>query len=178
MRVSIDAGGFARDLRRACTAEASRVGAAIDDEVKAGGEGLRGDLRRETEGLLGTKIANAWRGKFYANKGQRGGPAAFVWTKAPKIIDFFSSSKVVTPLGEAFAIPTDNCPRGPRGRMTKQMQVLLAVKALVAAALPAATLAGFDQDADKPTRDRPRRLRHRAPRRPRRPRSRPVAADL
>jgi hypothetical protein len=36
--------------------------------------------------------------------------------------------------------------------MTKQMQVVLAVKALVAGALPAATLAGFDKDAAKPTR--------------------------
>lgn len=36
--------------------------------------------------------------------------------------------------------------------MTKQMQVLLAIKALVAAALPGADLRGFDKDADKPTR--------------------------
>jgi hypothetical protein len=35
---------------------------------------------------------------------------------------------------------------------TKQMQVLLAVKALVAAALPGATIVGFDKDADKPAR--------------------------
>jgi hypothetical protein len=36
--------------------------------------------------------------------------------------------------------------------MTKQMQVLLAVKALVSAAFPLATIAGFDQDDAKPTR--------------------------
>jgi hypothetical protein len=36
--------------------------------------------------------------------------------------------------------------------MTKQMQVILAVKALVAAALPAVKLAGFDQDDALPTR--------------------------
>jgi hypothetical protein len=36
--------------------------------------------------------------------------------------------------------------------MTKQMQVLLAVKALVVAALPGATIVGFDKDADKPPR--------------------------
>lgn len=34
--------------------------------------------------------------------------------------------------------------------MTKQRDVLLAVKALVAAALPGAKLQGFDQDASKP----------------------------
>jgi hypothetical protein len=36
--------------------------------------------------------------------------------------------------------------------MTKQMQVLLAVKALVASALPSAEVRGFDADAAKPTR--------------------------
>lgn len=36
--------------------------------------------------------------------------------------------------------------------MTKQFQVLLAVKALVAAALPGADVRGFDADAEKPGR--------------------------
>lgn len=123
MQVQVDAAGFARDLRLACGAELARVAKAIDEEVKAGGEGLKGDLRQQTEGLLGSKVANAWRGKFFANKGRGGGPAAFVWTKAPRIIDFFSSSKTVTPLGEAFAIPTENVPRGSRGRRLTPIEV-------------------------------------------------------
>lgn len=36
--------------------------------------------------------------------------------------------------------------------MTKQMQVILAVKALVAAALPAADIKGFEAESTKPTR--------------------------
>jgi hypothetical protein len=36
--------------------------------------------------------------------------------------------------------------------LTKQLQIILAVKALVRAALPAVTLAGFDQDDALPTR--------------------------
>lgn len=36
--------------------------------------------------------------------------------------------------------------------MTKQFQVLLALKALVQAALPSAKVLGFDADADKPTK--------------------------
>lgn len=36
--------------------------------------------------------------------------------------------------------------------MTKQLQVILAAKALVAAALPAVDLVGFDQDDAQPTR--------------------------
>jgi hypothetical protein len=36
--------------------------------------------------------------------------------------------------------------------MTKQLQVILALKSLVAAALPAAQVVGFDQDTTKPSR--------------------------
>lgn len=123
MKVQVDAGGFARDIRAACTAELTRVTKTIDEEIKAGGDGLRADLKRETEALLGVRVANAWRGKFYPNKGQAGGPASFVWSKAPKILDFFSSSKIVTPKGGAFAIPTENVPRGSRGRRLSPIEV-------------------------------------------------------
>jgi hypothetical protein len=123
MKIQVDAAGFARDLKRACAQELARVEKAIDEEVKAGGDSLKADLRSETEALLGPKIANAWRGKFYANKGQGGGPASFVWSKAPRILDFFSSSKIITPLGQAFAIPTENVPRGNRGRRLSPIEV-------------------------------------------------------
>jgi hypothetical protein len=123
VKIAIDSAAFARDLKAACTAEAERVAVAAGEEVKAGAQGLQADLRRETEAFLGAKIANAWRSRFYPNKGQTGGPAGFVWTKAPKIIDFFSSSKLVTPIGEAFAIPTDAVPRGARGRRLSPIEV-------------------------------------------------------
>lgn len=123
MKLSIDVGAFGRDLQRVCTAEAQRVAAAVDEEVKSGAEGLKSDLRLETEALLGERVANAWRSKYFPNKGDARGPAGFVWSKAPKIIDFFSSSKIVTPIGEAFAIPTENVPRGSRGRRLTPIEV-------------------------------------------------------
>jgi hypothetical protein len=123
VKLAIDAGAFARDLQRACASEAALVDQVVSEEVKAGGQGLQSDLRRETEAILGQKIANAWRSRHYPNKGDTGGPAAFVWTKAPKIIDFFSTSKVVTPVGEAFAIPTENVPRAGRGRRMSPIEV-------------------------------------------------------
>jgi len=64
-------------------------------------------LRDRTFTALGYKIAYAWRSKFYANRGSPRGPAGFVWTKAPKIIDFHRAEKVHTPIGEAFAIPVN-----------------------------------------------------------------------
>lgn len=119
MRVSAKFDG----LGEALAYHGDRVFAIVDDETKAAGDGLRQDVRQQTEDVLGTKVANAWRGKFFANAGQSSGPAAFVWSKAPKIVDFFSSSRVITPIGQAFAIPTDNVPRGARGRRLTPIEV-------------------------------------------------------
>lgn len=123
MKVTVDAVGFGRQLRDVCRAESTRIGSIVDDEVKDGGAGLQSELRSETEALLGRRVANAWRLKFYPNREQRDGPASFVWSKAPRIIDFFSSARVITPLGQAFAIPTDNVPRSGRGRRLTPIEV-------------------------------------------------------
>lgn len=110
-------------LNEALRAATDDISAGIEEEVDAAEEGLKADLRQQTEDLLGHKVANAWRGRVYRNEGQASGPAAFVWSKAPRIIDFFSSSHLVTPLGEAFAIPTSNVPRGARGRRLTPIEV-------------------------------------------------------
>lgn len=123
MRVGFDVGAFSRDLKNVCLSESTRVTAAVDEEIRAGADGLKSDLRRVTSDLLGDKVANAWRSKFYPNKGDTRGPAGFVWSKAPKILDFFSAARLVTPVGEAFAIPTENVPRGSRGRRLTPIEV-------------------------------------------------------
>lgn len=110
-------------LAAALAANSVQVFDAVDNEMKAAGDGLKAELRQQTQDALGVRVANAWRGNFYSNAGTSSGPAAFVWSKAPKIIDFFSAAKVVTPLGDAFAIPTDNVPRGPRGRRLSPIEV-------------------------------------------------------
>jgi hypothetical protein len=112
-----------RRVHATCRPRGGRSGAAVDEEMKAGGVGAsRSDLRRETEA--------SWARRSPTPGGQNsiptratGGPPAFVWTKAPKIIDFFSSSKIITPLGEAFAIPTENVPRGARGKRLSPIEV-------------------------------------------------------
>lgn len=110
-------------LGEALASRSAQVFTIVDDEMKAAAEGLRQDLKAQTSDALGARVANAWRGKFYANAGAASGPAAFVWSKAPRILDFFSSSKLVTPIGQAFAIPTDSVPRGPRGRRLSPIEV-------------------------------------------------------
>lgn len=119
MRVRAKVDGLAEALRSG----SARVFSVVDDEVADGADGLKADLRQQTADALGIRVANAWRGKFYPNKGDPKGPAGFVWSKAPRIIDFFSSSKIVTPIGHAFAIPTENVPRGARGRRLSPIEV-------------------------------------------------------
>lgn len=94
----------------------------IDEEVQAGSDGLKAELRANTEAVLGGRVALTWRNRFYPNKGDSTGPAGFVWSKAPRIISFFSAERVITPVGKAFAIPVAPVIAG-RGRRATIAQV-------------------------------------------------------
>ena len=107
MQFQVDAAGFERELRRATAAELVRVDKAIADGVKEATDGLKEELRDRTFVVLGRRVAYAWQVRFYPNQGERGGPAGFVWTKAPRIIDFWRAERVVTPTGRYFAIPVN-----------------------------------------------------------------------
>lgn len=107
MQVRIDAGAIGRELRSALGRESKRVAGAIDAAVRDATDGLKEELRDRTFQVLGNRVAYAWQGRFYANRGEKGGPAGFVWTKAPRIIDYFRATRVVTPVGAAFAIPVN-----------------------------------------------------------------------
>lgn len=92
--------GFASQLTRSTF----RV---IDEEMQDAAAGLKAELRQQTSDALGSRMGMTWRSRFYQNDGDPRGPAAFVWSKAPRIISFFSADRVVTPLGRAFAIPVN-----------------------------------------------------------------------
>jgi Family of unknown function (DUF6441) len=71
-----------------------------------GGEGLLDELRDLTfKAGLGTRLPNTWKLELYPRGRTSLEPAAFVYSKAPKIISFFTVDRVITPLGAAFAIP-------------------------------------------------------------------------
>lgn len=107
MQIRLDAAAFERELRQATAAELQRVEQAIDDGLREAATGLKEELRDRTFQVLGRRVAYTWQSRFYDNRGQSGGPAGFVWTKAPRIIDFWRAERVVTPLGKAFAIPVN-----------------------------------------------------------------------
>lgn len=107
MKVSIDAKGLEAALRTSLRAESARVDRAVNDAVREATEGLKEELRDRTFTALGRKIAYAWQARFYPNRDDPRGPAGFVWSKAPKIIDFHRAERIRTPVGGAFAIPVN-----------------------------------------------------------------------
>lgn len=94
-------------LDAALTAARATVFDAVDAGLVDATDGLKADLRTETELMLGVRVGRTWRSRFYPNKGDGRGPAGFVWSKAPRIISFWSADRVVTPQGRAFAIPVN-----------------------------------------------------------------------
>ncbi len=80
--------------------------------------GLKGELRDQVlKAGMGTKLANTWRGRRYPVSGESIAPAAFVFSKAPEIIDAFDRGVAIRPVnGQRYlAIPTENVPRATAG---------------------------------------------------------------
>lgn len=87
---------------------------------------IKADLRAETvSGGLGPRVANAWRGETYPKGRDSMGPASYVKTNAPRIIDAFSRVQVILPTdGRRYlAIPTKNVPLKGRGRKMTPVEV-------------------------------------------------------
>jgi hypothetical protein len=94
-------------LRDVLNDELQRIDQAEASALQEATDGLKDELRQATAAVLGTRVSLTWRSRFYPNRGNPNGPAGFVWSKAPRIIDFWSTDRVITPLGQAFAIPVN-----------------------------------------------------------------------
>ncbi|HXF88314.1 MAG TPA: DUF6441 family protein [Xanthobacteraceae bacterium] len=104
MRFSLKASDLARDLAGTEGAIARSVTAAMRQVT----EGLKSDLRADVvESGLGQRLANTWRGKTFPESGASIGAAAFVWSKAPSIVDAFDRGVTIrSSRGFWLAIPT------------------------------------------------------------------------
>lgn len=108
-------------MREALSAERVRIEGVTIEAMTEVMEGLKEELRDDVFGAgLGERLARTWRGRVYENRGRGDGAAAFVWSRAPKIMRYFSEDRVIRARGGRFlAIPTDDAPRKPGGgRMT------------------------------------------------------------
>lgn len=89
--------------------------------------GLKTALREQVVSAgLGTRLANTWRGRVFPDKGRKSvTPTAFVYSKAPNIVDAFSRAPVIVPVNGAryLAIPTENVPHRGRGKIMTPQEV-------------------------------------------------------
>lgn len=91
--------GLEADLARGVTLAMREAGAALQQ-----------DLRAETDAAFkGNKLAKTWRLKVYPEASDSAAAAAWVWTKAPKIVDAFDRGATIRARGGKWlAIPTEN----------------------------------------------------------------------
>jgi hypothetical protein len=93
----------------------ANVASAAMDDVSVG---LKTELRGQIVGAgMGARLANTWQGRRYPNARASMDAAAFVFSKAPEIVDAFDRAPVIhTVNGRRFlAIPTANVPRAAAG---------------------------------------------------------------
>jgi hypothetical protein len=113
MRFSFETDDFDAVLKRAY----DDVELSVTDAMNDVAAGLKGELREQVVGAgLGRRLANTWRGKRYPEARPSINSAAYVWSKAPDIVDAFERGPTIVPVNgrKYLAIPTANCP--PRRR--------------------------------------------------------------
>lgn len=91
------------------------------------GDGLLQDLREDVRRSgLGARLSNTWRLNLYPERGRPSlDPAAFIFSKAPKLIDVYMRGAVIVPVNgqRRLAIPTNNVPMKGRGRRMTPLDV-------------------------------------------------------
>jgi len=98
------------------------VTAAMSDVTS----GLKNELRQQVESAgLGARLAKTWQGKRFPEGRPSINAAAFVWSKAPKIVDAFDRGAVIRTINgrRYLAIPTENVPRRAYNRRMKPEEV-------------------------------------------------------
>ncbi|RXF72119.1 DUF6441 family protein [Hansschlegelia zhihuaiae] len=115
----LDGGGNLKQFYEGKLAVAERgLYGAAGIAAGVGRDRFRADV---TGAGLGQRLANSVRGVVYPRPGIRTlSPAAFIFSKAPRIISAFESGAVIRPVGgqKFLWIPTENVPRSGRGRMS------------------------------------------------------------
>jgi hypothetical protein len=90
------------------------------------GDGLKEELRGQIRAAgMSERLAKTWQDKIYPTRTPSMTPAAYVWSKAPGIIDAYArGATIVAKAGRRFlAIPTDDAPRVRAGRAMTPKEV-------------------------------------------------------
>jgi hypothetical protein len=114
MRFNLAMDDLKSELNRAVEDVEQAVTGAMNDVS----DGLKTELREQvTSSGLGQRLANTWRGKRFPEAQPSMNSAAYVWSKAPDIIDAYERGPTIVPVNgrKYLAIPTANCPPRRRG---------------------------------------------------------------
>ena len=90
---------------------------AVTAAMRQAGGDLKADWRVQVTGAgLGHRLARSIRNKTYPERGESLGAAAFIWSKAPKIIRAHDRGMLIrSKLGFYLALPTEAAGKGLRG---------------------------------------------------------------
>jgi hypothetical protein len=103
------------DFGKALTGTEQAIETAVTAGIRDATTGLKDALRQDVVAAgLGQRLSRTWRGRTYPETGASMEAAAFIWSKAPKIVDAFDRGVVIrSKSGFWLAIPT--AAAGPRG---------------------------------------------------------------
>lgn len=96
------------DLGKTLAGTEKEVERAVTAGMRQASDGLKTSLRDDVVSAgLGERLARTWRGTTYPQAGESLEATAFVWSRAPKLIDAFDRGVTIrSPRGFYLAIPT------------------------------------------------------------------------
>lgn len=105
------------DIAAMLQAEALAGERAVTAAMRQAGSDLKADWRRQITGAgLGQRLARSIRNKTYPERGESLDAAAFIWSKAPKIIHAHDKGVLIrSKIGFYLAIPTEAAGKGRGG---------------------------------------------------------------
>ena len=96
------------DLGKGLAETEKDIERAVTSGMRDAADGLKQDLREDVVAAgLGERLSRTWRGKTFPEVGESAEAAAYVWSRAPKIVDAFDRGVVIrSARGLFLAIPT------------------------------------------------------------------------
>lgn len=113
------------DLGKALAGTEKAIERAVTSGMRDAADGLKGELREQVVSVgLGERLARTWRGKVFPETGDSMEAAAFVWSRAPKLIDAFDRGVTIrSARGLFLAIPTPAAGAVGRGATGKRERI-------------------------------------------------------
>lgn len=113
------------DLGKALAGTEKAIERAVTSGMHDAADALKGELREQIVSAgLGDRLARTWRGKVFPETGDSMEAAAFVWSRAPKLIDAFDRGVTIrSARGLFLAIPTPAAGAVGRGATGKRERI-------------------------------------------------------